>query len=302
MANKEPKTLVEWGEKYLRYCNKRRHMTPATLEGKKYLVRGFVRRMYEIGIERPEQLTNDIIDEWIDWLEGEPNFNKNNTINTKIAHVKVFLEYIRDMDGDIHLKFILIVRRPVDPIFRKAFTREQVNKALCLADRQDWLMIKLCFDDALRISELRNLELKNIDFARNKIDFIGKGRKASTVYFSDEVKARLEDWIERTKPEKYLWEGMASLQGVHRPMSISQIRKRMKRCFEAAGLQGFHPHALRYSCATEMSNMNAPTRKIQRALRHSNVAVTEDYLCNYDEETRETFAEYRQNVPDNGLR
>lgn len=291
-ANKrKEKSLLFWRQSYLDYCRDVRKMSAQTMVSRENIVDNFCRYAVSKKAKRPSQLTTRLVDDYVAWIRNECN-NNNNTTRTKLTIVKLFLNYIRDMGGQMGVKLLLIDKVKGEPVTRRAFTREEVNKALRMADRDAWLMIKLSFECAMRLSEVAGIEVDNIH--GNRIDFIGKGNKPGTVFITDEIKEHINDWIERTHPEKWLWEYGAKVQD--KSPCQARIRIKMKRAFEAAGLEGFHPHALRYSCATEMAEMGVPTRQIQLVLRHNSVATTEKYICNQVQMTQEAFMNFRKKI------
>lgn len=256
---------------YYKYCERRR-MSPKTMQWKTYCINRFVKFSK---ITCLEDITNQQVDDWIDSMIARDNTGR--TINLHLYQLQAMLKWQRD-DNVImpNLKLSRIAMQKEVPPRKVFFTREEINKALSMADRREWLWIKLSFDCGLRISELHNIRLK--DISGKKIRIVGKGSKLRFVIMSDEARERLSDWIEREQITDYLWIERTE----PKLLQTQTIRVAMKKVFHKAGFDDFRPHDLRHSFATELKQLGVPTRQIQAGMGHSSEAITERYLSDLD--------------------
>lgn len=258
---------------YYYYCDKRCRFSPATMDFKTRNINYFVQFSC---LTRLEDITNDMIDEWVAYQVSRDNSGR--TINHRLYQMKVMLKWQRD--DNVIMPNIKISRIPMqreDPPRKRYFTREQIDRALSFADRREWLMIQLAFECGLRISELRKLRLP--DISECKVKVIGKCRKLRHCFMSEETRKRLDDYIISERISDWLWPSSINSSS---PMCTQNIRKEIQRVFDAAGLHGMVPHDLRHSFATELKNMGISTREIQVGLGHSTQSVTEQYLHDLD--------------------
>ena len=274
-------------DEYLEHCKMYRRLTKDSIKDMRYALEAFARFVYRCNIKYVEQLTNDHLDRYLYELTSGDKPKKNSTANGYIGFVRCFLEWCRDCQIEVQVKLRQITRLKPEQIERVSFTREQVNEALNYADRRAWLFIKLSFDCGLRISELARIHMSDIHGDRIRIH--GKGGKDADVFISHEVELRLKDWIKRENITGYLWEGMNP--GEH--LCTNQIRRKMREPFYKAGLTNFHPHALRYSCATEAYELGEPSDMIKEILRHNNVETTEKYIQRSEGHIRRMFQSAR---------
>ena len=257
---------------YYDYC-KRCRMSERTMKNKICRINGFIKYS---GISSLEQITNQQIDEWIDYMIGKHNSGR--TINGFICQLRVMLRWQRDDNVSMpNLKISRIIMQKELPPRKIAFTHEQIDRVLEKANQKEWLLIKLAFDCGLRISELRNLRLDDIN--GRVIRIVGKGQRLRYVKMSKEARKRLDNWILENNVVDYLW---VSRQNKTRPMCDMCTRRAMGRPFVAVGIYNFHPHALRHSYATELKKLGVPTRKIQAGMGHTTEAITEKYLSDLD--------------------
>ena len=273
-------------EEYLQYCQNIYRMTEQTVHNKVWVLNSFCK---EVPINSIEELTNQHINEWIALQSARGCTGR--TINNRLMHISSLVRYFQDMGTVIPgFKLRLLVKVKEDPIKRVYYSQDQIEAALSYANPMAWLLISLCYDTGLRISELKNLRLANI--SGNRITFVGKGRKARESYISDKTREKLEDWIKKEKVTDYLW---ARNTGVNKgqPECAETLRLAMRKAFKKAGIEGFYPHALRHSFATNLCSNGAPLPVVQKMMGHSNLSTTERYVHTFDGHLEEYFKQYK---------
>lgn len=283
----ERESIVDAIDDYINYLKNRRRLSRLSIVSTRYALAIFTRYTRQKHLKYIDEITNEHLDEWIsELISGDRKHGpiKNNTANGYLGHAQRFLEWCRDMNIQLRVKIGWIKRLKPEKIDRVSFTREEVNAALNYADRRAWLMIKLTFDCGLRVGELAQIRLSDIHGDRIRIH--GKGAKEADVFISKEVSAHLEDWIKRGRIDGYLWSSPVK-PGCH--ITTRQIQRLMRVPFESAGFHHFHPHALRYSCATEAYELGGSSDQIKELLRHDNVATTERYIQKSEEHVRRVF-------------
>lgn len=272
-------------EEYLNFCLYNRNMTQQTMSSKSAVLFQF---MKAVEVQDMQDFTNEKFNQWVE-VQLKSGTVSSRTINTRASHVISMSKWLKDMGYDIPLKFSLVYKLKEEPPRRNFFTREQIEKAKEYADAFSWLLISLAFDSGLRISELRNLRLENINGRQMRI--VGKGRKAGQLFMSEETRERLDKWIEHNDIDDYLWPSPAYEDG--RPYSLDEMRYHMRKPFKRAGLEGFYPHSLRHSFGTELQTNGAPIDVTQKLMRHSSVATTEKYLHGLDNRLEDEYDKYK---------
>ncbi len=230
-------------------------------------------------IKDVRKVTNQQIDDFVKAHKAMGNTAV--TINLYLCHIRTMLKWQIGENVRIPgLKLSRVIKLPEEEPERNFFTFEEINRALAMADRREWLQIKLSFDCGLRISELAKLRLR--DISNRKISVTGKGRKHRFCTMSPEARTRLDDYIARENITDYVWPSIVNRE---KPTTQNAIRESMEAVFRAAGIPNFKPHDLRRSFATDLLKMGFPLREIQTALGHSSVKTTEKYLqkvCGYE--------------------
>lgn len=278
------KSIDKQIDEYLNYCENVRRMSEQTLHGKRWICREFLKT---IKIDSLSELSNKHINEWI--AEQTARGCSGRTINSRLVNLVAMLRYFQDMGISFpKLKLRLIIKCKEQPPRRVYYTREQIEQVLRYADHLEWLLIKLCFDCGLRISELRNLRLMNLN--GRMVTFIGKGSKARESYMSKEAKNRLGDWIQRNRISDFIW---VRTPGKNEPMSVEDIRYLMRKPFYQAGFKNFYPHALRHSFATDIQKHGASLMETKEMLGHARIETTERYVHGLEGHLEYFFDKYK---------
>lgn len=141
-------------------------------------------------------------------------------------------------------------------------------------------IIEMLYGSGLRVSELINVKLSNINIDKKYILIEGKGSKQRLVPLSDESLKQLNYWlIDRNKLDiKPKCEDYLFLNRYGRPLTRVMILVIIKDLAAKAGIKKtVSPHTLRHSFATHLLEGGANLRVIQMMLGHEDLATTEIY-------------------------
>ena len=141
-------------------------------------------------------------------------------------------------------------------------------------------LFELFYATGMRVSEVSNLTLHQIDLNLQTILVNGKGNKDRYVAFDDHTKKSLVKYLEDARPNllKNDAEQHVFLSNLGKPLSKRGIEYVMQKTFNQAGISGkVHPHELRHTFATAMLNNGADLRSVQELLGHSSLSATQIY-------------------------
>ena len=156
-------------------------------------------------------------------------------------------------------------------------------------------MFELLYSSGLRVSELTNLKLRNIDFDENLIRFIGKGNKERITPVGKVSMLFLKKYLETTR---YKIEGESKndyvfLNKYGNKISRQGFWKILKKYAKRINLnKNLYPHIFRHSFATHMLKRGADLRTIQELLGHSDISTTEIYTNLDKEHIKNTYFKY----------
>jgi integrase/recombinase XerD len=131
-------------------------------------------------------------------------------------------------------------------------------------------IISLAYSVGLRVSEVINLKIEDIDSKRMIINIKNaKGKKDRIVPLSENILILLRDYFKQYKPKEYLFNGQNTKQ-----YSNSSCNEIVKKYIS----KDYHFHSLRHSCFTHLMENGTDTRIIQKLAGHSNIKTTERYI------------------------
>ena len=166
-------------------------------------------------------------------------------------------------------------------------------------DYRNKAMIELMYATGLRISELINLTLSNIDLDLNIVKTIGKGNKERIIPMGDYATEYLKEYIYnyrsffiKKQNNDYVFLNKSGTK-MSRQMFFKIIQK---IALEKNIKTKFSPHTLRHSFATHMLEYGADLRTIQELLGHSNISTTQIYTHMSTEKLRENYDNFHSNA------
>lgn len=163
-------------------------------------------------------------------------------------------------------------------------------------DYRNKAMLELMYSSGLRVSELIDLSLNDIDLKENLVRVFGKGKKERIVPIGDYATSALSVYIDnyrmgllkKGRPTDILFLNNHGLK-----MSRSGFFKIIKKIGEDRGIKKeFSPHTLRHSFATHMLEYGADLRSIQELLGHENMSTTSIYTHVRSDLIRKSYDEY----------
>lgn len=139
------------------------------------------------------------------------------------------------------------------------------------------LLILLQYDCGLRVGELVNIQLSNLDFNRNSIKIVqAKGKKDRYSHFSENTGKLMERYLNEWKPTKYLFEGQRGDKYTIRSIQAVNITAKAKSGINKKGAT----HILRHSFATHLLEGGSDIRIIGHRLGHSPNSKATFRYCN----------------------
>jgi site-specific recombinase XerD len=137
------------------------------------------------------------------------------------------------------------------------------------------VMLSTCYAAGLRVSELVNLKVADIDSSRMVIRIEqSKGNKDRYVMLSPDLLAMLRKWYRFAHPEYWLFPGMVA----GNPLTTNIIRWAVRRATQTAGIKKrVSPHTLRHSFACHLLENKTDIRVIQVLLGHARIESTNHY-------------------------
>lgn len=180
-------------------------------------------------------------------------------------------------------------------------TVEQINQLLNAINRltpkgaQLYMMIILLIDTGVRISELLNIQIRDIDLAHGFIQVLGKGGKVRTVPISSEAKKELMLYITGycSQPCNGDSEHLFP-DGQGGPVSVNSVQQALRRLAARAGIQGVRcsPHTFRHTFATEFTANGGGAFALRDIMGHVSINTTLKYMHLKPHDLQRMHAQY----------
>ena len=265
-------------EDYIKYISVERQLSKNTVDSyKRDLIDFFTKEKKDYKDIKRNDITNYIMK-----ISKEKN---PKTVNRHIVSINNFFKYL--------CKINLVKENPCDDIvglklpktIPHVLSEEEINKLLDIKcnnafDYRNKAMLELMYSSGLRVSELLNLELNNIDIEMNIVRCFGKGSKERIAPISDYATNALIEYIDiyRKTLLKNKTSNILFLNSRGMKLSRQGFYKILKTIAKEKGIQKeLSPHTIRHSVATHLIDHGADLRTVQVILGHENIETTQIY-------------------------
>jgi site-specific recombinase XerD len=195
-----------------------------------------------------------------------------NIIHSRINAVKFYFEQVLHRDK---LFFEEIPRPKKRSLLPKVLSKNDIVKIFVQVDNlKHLLMLKLCYGMGLRVSEIVNLKITDIDSQRMLVYIeAAKGKKDRYVTLPSSVLDELRNYYRRYRPKIYLFEGQYGGQyAIRSVQAVFKTAMRKAKINKTVGI-----HGLRHSYATHLLECGTDMVFIQKLLGHKDIKTTEIY-------------------------
>lgn len=146
-------------------------------------------------------------------------------------------------------------------------------------DTRDKAILEFFYSSGLRLSELVNIHISDIDMSEQTLKVLGKGNKFRIVPIGRKAIEALNLWIlQRNKLNKILDSELLFLNQHGKKLTARAIQYRLKFWAQKNNIpENIHPHLLRHSFASHVLQSSQDLRAVQELLGHSNISTTQIY-------------------------
>ncbi|MBC7785085.1 MAG: tyrosine recombinase, partial [Burkholderiales bacterium] len=223
--------------------------------------------------------------EFLAYLYGQ-NYTKSTTAR-KLATLRSFYKFLIRR-GVVSVNPLSTIRTPKqEKRLPKCLDLEQVQKLLeapgdaDLLSARDKAMLEILYSSGIRVSELVELEMGDMDLNEGVLRVRGKGRKDRLTPIGSQAISALKRYfgVRQADPKmntQYTHKVFLNKHG--EPLSTRSVRRKLDKYLSIAGLDpGISPHTLRHSFATHLLNNGADLRSVQELLGHQSLSTTQVY-------------------------
>jgi site-specific recombinase XerD len=254
-------------------------------------------------------ITGDDLRRFIIMLRDKPKFanhpyNKQQKVALSPQSIETYYRGIRAFFGFLNREefttnnVMAKVKAPKVPdIVIPTFSEKEIVKLLAQPNKgtnqgfRDYCMLLTLIDTGIRLSELANLKVEDIDYEQNMFRVMGKGQKERFVPFGRRVAKALLKYQLKSRPEPIgtdkFW-----LRHDGRPLLSKRIQKLICAYGQKAGLKRCYAHKLRHTSSVMYLRNGGDVFSLQKKLGHRSLVMTRHYANLADSDIRAQHLRY----------
>ena len=209
--------------------------------------------------------------------EYQKNNNCSNvTIDNVRRNLSSFFSWLEEEDYILKSPMKRIHKIKTKVVVKNVISDEGIEKLRDNCEsKRDLAIIDLLYSTGIRVGELVNLNIDDIDLDGRECVIYGKGDKERKVYFDAKAKVHIEEYINsRTDTNSALF---VTLDAPYDRLKISGVEIRLRQLGRKLQLERIHPHKFRRSMATRAIDKGMPIEQVQKILGHSQIDTTMQY-------------------------
>ena len=220
--------------------------------------------------------------QYLAWLRGQGHAGR--TLSRHLSSLRGLFAYAA-LEGEAADNPAALLENPKLPsLLPEVLTREEMERVLeqpGMGERggqRDRCILELLYAAGLRVSELCDLRLNDIDAQRRLLKIFGKGAKERLVPVHEVAQDVLDDYVRHWRPSFQPREAFVFLNRSGRGLTRQYVWKLVKKYVAQAGItREVSPHTFRHSFATHLLEGGADLRTVQLLLGHADISATEVY-------------------------
>jgi integrase/recombinase XerD len=205
---------------------------------------------------------------------------RNNCTNVTVDNVRrnisSFFSWLEEEDYVLKSPMKRIHKIKTKTVVKNVISDEAIERLRdnCRGGR-DLAIIDLLYSTGIRVGELVNLNIDDIDLEGRECVVYGKGDKERRVYFDAKAKVHLKNYLEsRDDNNEALF---VTLDAPHERLKISGVEIRLRQLGRRLNIDRVLPHKFRRTMATRAIDKGMPIEQVQKILGHSQIDTTMQY-------------------------
>lgn len=250
-----------------------------TIEAYSNDLNNFLSWLNKLDIQDYKNISEALINEYVAYLFK--NGLKSSSVNRKISSLKSFYLFLIKKKVISSSPLSEIITPKKEQYLPSSMSEDEVERLLQSPnieldiETRDKAMIEMLYATGMRISELINLKITDIDIERSVLKVLGKGSKERLIPFGEKASDSLSYYLKKRK-KSLAKEVFISNRG--KKMTRTGFWQRIKIYLSREALQdSISPHTLRHAFATHLLNRGADLRSVQLLLGHSDLSTTQIY-------------------------
>ena len=246
-------------------------------------------------INKLDKVDYQVIRKYLSYLHNKDI--KNKSISRKVSSLRSFFKYLKNNDYIKDNPTILISNPKLEKRLPKFLYYNDLDKILnnfnleSIYEIRDYFILELLYSTGIRVSELINIKLKDINKYNREIRILGKGNKERIVLYGKVCAEEMDFYLNESRVHlNKVGSEYLLLNKNGNKLTTRYIEDMVNRvCLRSGIKEKVTPHTLRHTFATHMLNEGADLKTVQELLGHSNLSATGIYTHVSNERLRQVY-------------
>lgn len=230
----------------------------------------FAQLLYVLKSHPVESMTEERLKSYFLYCIEKLDISENH-LHSRINAIKFYFEQVLYREN-----MFIDIPRPKKPILLpKALNTTEISKIITATENlKHQLILKMCYGMGLRVSEIVNIKIEDIDSKAMRVLIArAKGKKDRYVNLPESIIVELRQYYKSYQPKIYLFEGQfGGKYSVRSAQSVFKIAMNKAGIRKTVGI-----HSLRHSYATHLLEFGTDISLIQKLLGHNDIRTTLNY-------------------------
>lgn len=286
---------------FLTYLKVERRYSPETIHAYDRDIQHFYDYLTEVPIHSWNDVTVVDVRIYLGVLHRE-NYNRS-SISRFLSSLRSFYHFLVERSIVETNPFASISYKKGKMRLPEFFYEDEIEKFIDSIDGNQSLdqrnkaLVEVLYATGMRVSELTNLTLEQLDLENSIILVIGKGSKERYVPIGDFARTALETYLEEGRKDLMTKErkdhSYVFVNHLGDPLTTNGVRYILEKLIQESGLTlKIHPHMLRHTFATHLLNNGADMRTVQELLGHVSLSSTQIYTHVTKEDLQQNYQLY----------
>lgn len=220
------------------------------------------------------------------------------SISRKISAIRSFFKFINARYGIEDQAFRLLYHPKQEERLPAFFYQQELEKLFEVTMGEDFrslrdrALLELLYATGIRVGELVEINIQDVDFYLGIVKVMGKGRKERFIPFGSYAEEALQNYMDNSRPQLMKQKKHTKLFVNLRGDSLTDrgVRYILDDLMDKASLHtNITPHMIRHTFATHLLGAGADLRAVQELLGHSHLSSTQVYTHITNEHLRKTY-------------
>ena len=198
------------------------------------------------------------------------------TVDNIRRNISSFFSWLEEEDYILKSPMRRIHKIKTKTVVKEVISDESMERMRdACTEIRDLAIIDLLYSTGIRVGELVQLNISDVDLEQRECIVFGKGEKERRVYFDAKAKVHLSEYLERRTDDNPAL--FVTLDAPYERLKISGVEIRLRKLGRSLSIERVHPHKFRRTMATRAIDKGMPIEQVQKILGHSQIDTTMQY-------------------------